>query len=132
MTFLIDQLAEQRILAAIEKGELEDLPKQGQPLELDDDRGVPEHLRMGYRILKNAGYIPPELQQRKDALELCDLVVQSDADSQETQQVLRDIRKLELKMQLKGIDTRFIHRYLMSKHINLAPSSHEEEDHSNY
>lgn len=112
MTFLIDQIVEQRIAKAMEEGVFDDLPKQGEPLVLDDDRGVPEHLRMGYRILKNAGYLPPELVARKEALELCDLVAQSDPESQETKKALAAIRKLELKMQIKGIDTRFLHHYL--------------------
>lgn len=55
MTVLIDQIVEQRIAKAIENGEFDDLPKQGEPLILDDDNGVPEHLRMGYRILKMPG-----------------------------------------------------------------------------
>ncbi|MCH8506396.1 MAG: DUF1992 domain-containing protein [Ectothiorhodospiraceae bacterium] len=41
---------------------MDDLPGAGKPLALDDDSMVPEHLRMAYRLLKNAGYLPPELQ----------------------------------------------------------------------
>jgi hypothetical protein len=54
-------LAERRIEEAIARGELDDLPGAGRPLELDDDRLVPEELRLAYRILKNAGYVPPEV-----------------------------------------------------------------------
>jgi len=60
--WLIHQLAERQILAAIERGELDDLPGAGRPLDLDDDRLIPEHLRAGYRLLRNAGYLPPQLQ----------------------------------------------------------------------
>ena len=63
---LIDQLAEQRILQAALKGELDDLPGAGKPLILDDEVSVPEELRVGYRLLKNAGYLPPELQINKE------------------------------------------------------------------
>ena len=31
-------------------------------IDLDDDALVPEDLRMAYRILKNAGFIPPEVE----------------------------------------------------------------------
>ena len=49
-------LAERKIAAAIERGEFDDLPGAGQPLDLDDlDPLMPEELRMAYRILKNAG-----------------------------------------------------------------------------
>ena len=61
---LLDKLAETKIKAAVDKGELENLPGQGKPLELDDTSHIPAELRVAYRILKNAGYLPPELEQR--------------------------------------------------------------------
>ncbi len=66
---LLDQIAEARIQEAIERGELRDLPGVGQPLWLDDDSAVPEELRVAYRVLKNAGFLPPELQLRKEVRE---------------------------------------------------------------
>jgi len=64
--WLIDQLAEQRIREAAAQGAFDDLPGAGQPLSLDDDAAVPEELRTAYRLLKNAGYLPPEVQLRRD------------------------------------------------------------------
>jgi hypothetical protein len=64
--WLIDQLAEARIAQAIERGTLDDLPGSGAPLDLDDNLLVPEELRVAYRILKNAGCIPPELELRRE------------------------------------------------------------------
>ena len=52
-----ESLAEQRIQEALARGELGDLPGEGQPLDLDDDRLVPEELRMVYRVLKNSGVL---------------------------------------------------------------------------
>lgn len=63
---VIDKLAEQKMLAAIACGELDNLPGHGKPLVLDDDSAVPEELRAGYRLLKNAGYLPAELAHRKE------------------------------------------------------------------
>lgn len=65
----IDQIAETRIREAIERGELSGLPGEGRPLQLDDDSAIPEELRAAYRILKNAGFLPPELQLRKELRE---------------------------------------------------------------
>jgi hypothetical protein len=59
---IFDSLAEQKIAEAISRGELDDLPGAGRPLELDDDPLIPEELRLAYRILKNAGFAPPEVQ----------------------------------------------------------------------
>ena len=66
---LLDQIAEQRIQDSISRGELRDLPGEGQPLHLEDDSAIPEELRAAYRILKNAGFLPPELQWRRELQE---------------------------------------------------------------
>lgn len=63
---LLGQIAEARIQAALARGELDHLPGAGQPLRLEDDSAVPEALRPAYRLLKNAGFLPPELQLRKE------------------------------------------------------------------
>ena len=65
----LDQIAEARIQEAIDRGELRGLPGEGKPLQLDDDSAIPEDLRAAYRILKNAGFLPPELQLRKELRE---------------------------------------------------------------
>jgi DnaJ-like protein len=57
---MLDFLVERRLLEAVSRGELENLPGEGRPLELDDDALIPEDLRAAYRILKNAGFVPPE------------------------------------------------------------------------
>ena len=62
--------AEARIRAAIEAGELENLPGRGKPLRFEDDSSVPEDLRMGFRILKRANVLPEELELRKEVLSL--------------------------------------------------------------
>lgn len=62
---LIEQIAERRIREAMEDGSLENLPGAGQPLQLDDDAHVPRELRVAYRILKNSGFLPPEVEIRR-------------------------------------------------------------------
>lgn len=115
MSFLIDTIAEQRIQAAIEQGQLDDLPDKGKPLLLDDDSMVPPELRMGYRILKNAGYLPPELEERHQAWHLADFIAQCDPDSEQRSEALIKLRQIEFRMRIKGMDTRFLYRYLASR-----------------
>jgi hypothetical protein len=64
---MLDFLVEQRLEEAVSRGELENLPGAGRPLELDDDPLVPEELRVAYRILKNAGFVPPEVEAKNRA-----------------------------------------------------------------
>lgn len=66
----LDALVEERIQDAMRRGEFDDLPSRGKPIELDDDSLVPEELRAAYRVLKNAGYVPPEVLERRAVGEL--------------------------------------------------------------
>ena len=53
--------ADEKIKEAIAKGEFDNLPGKGKPLDLDAYFATPEHLRMGYSILKSADIIPEEM-----------------------------------------------------------------------
>jgi hypothetical protein len=71
---IFGKIAEEKIREALENGEFNNLPGKGKPLNLDDLSSVPEDLRMGYKILKNAGIVPEELQLQKEILSLQDLI----------------------------------------------------------
>lgn len=62
----IEAIAEERIRAAQERGEFDALPGAGRPLNLDDDAHVPEELKLAWRVLKNAGCLPPELEAERE------------------------------------------------------------------
>lgn len=51
-------------------GAIKQLPGYGKPLQLEDDKHVPAKYRMSFRILKNAGYTPPEVDMIKRVAEL--------------------------------------------------------------
>ena len=97
----LDFLAEQKIAAAIEAGEFRDLPGQGKPLDLDDDALVPEDLRIAWRILKNAGFVPPELAERREAVELGALLATID-DEGERRRAAARLALLELRREAAG------------------------------
>ena len=106
--WLLDQWAERHIIDAQRKGEFEDLRGAGQPLVLDDDSHVPDELRAGYRLLKNAGCLPPELEQRKEAIQLLDLLKGLRQDDPQYQEVSRRLSLLELKLRQAGLSTEFL------------------------
>ena len=92
----IDQIAETRIREAIERGELSGLPGEGRPLQLDDDSAIPEELRAAYRILKNAGFLPPELQLRKELREAEHLLQQLPEGERSRARVRLELLQLRL------------------------------------
>jgi hypothetical protein len=53
---------DEKIKEAIAMGEFDNLPGKGKPLDLDAYFATPEHLRMGYSIMKSANIIPEEME----------------------------------------------------------------------
>ncbi|HSF58153.1 MAG TPA: DnaJ family domain-containing protein [Candidatus Binatia bacterium] len=68
------RIAEEKIREAQRTGAFDNLPGKGKPLQLEDMSWVPEDLRIGYLILKNAHVLPPEAELRKDIHTLEDLL----------------------------------------------------------
>ncbi len=91
---IFSKIAERRIKQAIEDGAFDNLQRSGSPLKLDDETWVPEDLRAAYRVLKNAGFIPPELELRKEILNLRELISTIDDDKAR----LKKLRELNYKI----------------------------------
>ena len=88
--FGFHKIIERRIQEAQKEGAFDDLPGKGKPLSLEDDSQIPDDLRLAYKILKNAGYIPKEVAMRKEIVETEDLL-----DSMEdTKAKYRKLKKL--------------------------------------
>jgi len=63
---------------------------------------VPAELRMAYKILKNAGFVPPEVELRKEIVSLREMLGQLD-DDEKRRSVRRqlDYKLLKLNMMRK-------------------------------
>jgi hypothetical protein len=62
--------ADEKIREAMAKGEFDNLPGKGKPVDLDVYFATPEHLRIGYSILKSADIIPAEMELLKQIEDL--------------------------------------------------------------
>jgi hypothetical protein len=67
-------LVERRLEEAERAGAFRSLAGAGRPLALEDLSAVPAELRASYLLLKGAGFVPPELEARKEWLRLRDLL----------------------------------------------------------
>ena len=92
----IDAIVEAQISQAIERGDLDDLPGKGKPLRLEDDALVPEELRMAYRVLKNAGYVPEEVRLRGSIRALEQLI--SRLEGEEHAGAMKRLRLLQARL----------------------------------
>jgi hypothetical protein len=97
--FGFDAIAEKRIRDAMDRGEFDDLPGAGRPLELNEDPLVPPEVRMAYRVLKNAGIVPAEILQRREIADLEALVATLDPGERR----LQALQKLALLRTLLGV-----------------------------
>jgi len=83
------KLAENRIQVAMEAGDFDDLTGKGHPLNLEEESHIPPELRMAYKILKNADCLPPELELRKEVVQLQDLVAAMPDEAEKLKQMRR-------------------------------------------
>ncbi|HZD54919.1 MAG TPA: DnaJ family domain-containing protein [Candidatus Aquicultoraceae bacterium] len=97
----VTAISERKIRESMERGEFSNLPGAGRPLRLEDDSMVPEAVRLAYRILRSAGYLPPELELRKEILALRDLL-RTVEDGDRKAKAVRELNFLLLKLNVSG------------------------------
>lgn len=80
-------IAEQRIAEAMKERNLNSPKWKNRPLPLEDDRFVPDDLKIAYKILKNSGYLPPEIEDRKEVKRLEDLIARTEDEHERLKQM---------------------------------------------
>lgn len=88
---------ERRLEEAAASGELSNLPGEGRPLELGDDALVPPELRVAYRIVRNAGLVPPELEEIAEVHRLIGAIERGESEPGS-----RRLRALLLRLEASG------------------------------
>ena len=94
--FAFAWIAERRIEEAMAKGEFENLPGQGRKIEFEDDSMIPEDLRMAYKILRNAGYVPRELVEEQEIVTATQLLAAA-TDEQERYKQMQKLNFLVMQ-----------------------------------
>lgn len=97
----IESAIEQRIREAIERGEFDDLPGSGKPLDLTAYFNTPEDLRMAYSLLRSNNFVPEEVDLMNEIAELKETLAAAtgDAERDELSRRMND-RKLALSVLL--------------------------------
>jgi len=94
---MFESLIERRILEAQARGEFDRLPGSGRPLDLDEDPLVPDELRVAWRVLRNAGFVPPEVEALRRLRDATDEVERA-ADGAAKDRALRKLQALSLAL----------------------------------
>jgi DnaJ family protein C protein 28 len=62
----LESMTEKKLREAIENGEFDDLPGKGEPIDLKENPFEDPDLRVVHRLLRNAGFAPAWIEERKD------------------------------------------------------------------
>jgi len=103
----LNRLIEEQIQEAIAKGEFDNLPGKGKPLDLDDYFRTREDLRMGFSVLKSNGFVPEEvalLNEIRNLEEQCARAA-SPEEAERLRQVIEECR-VRLNLMLETLKQR--------------------------
>jgi Domain of unknown function (DUF1992) len=62
----LEKALEEQIQRAMSEGKFDNLKGAGKPLNLDDYFATPEDIRVGYTMLKDHQFVPPEIELLKE------------------------------------------------------------------
>lgn len=101
-------ISEDRIKKAYQDGDFDNLPGFGKPMQLEDLSGIPEELRMAYKLLKNGGYTQDESLLRQEMMTIEDLI-NNCHDSNEKENLQKKLNEKILRfnqmMSKRGVKT---------------------------
>jgi len=92
-----EALVEERIKKAQKDGEFANLEGMHKPLNLED-QNIPEEFRLAHKILKNSGFIPPEVELRKKISQAEELLEAAQVDTPERLKVQKKLNYLFTKL----------------------------------
>ena len=95
----LEWIAEQRIREGIEDGAFDAPGYRGRRVALEDDESIPPELRMAFKILRDAGCLPPEIELRKEIGTLSELL-EAALDPEERRRLRRDLDGRRLRLAL--------------------------------
>ena len=95
----LERIVEAIIQEAMERGEFDNLPGKGKPIDLTEYFETPEEVRMAHFVLKNAGMTPREVDLLKEIAELKQIQA-SLLDEKKTQEVGKQIQQKQLEFRL--------------------------------
>jgi hypothetical protein len=94
----VDEIIRQWVQKVEQTGELRGGSGFGKPLDLADGfLETPEELRMAHKVLKNAGYVPAEIEMLQQLAQLRELL-SGTSDAQQQRELKVKIAKLQQKV----------------------------------
>jgi len=94
-----EKIVEALIKEAQERGEFDNLPGKGKPIDLTSYFETPEEVRLAQSVLKNAGMTSPEVQILREIAELRQ-VQEAVVDEAKKQEIRKRIEQKQMEFNL--------------------------------
>lgn len=91
---------EDQIREAMERGDFDNLEGKDKPIDLSDYFRTPEELRAGYRMVRNAGFKPAELELQQEII----LLERKRDQLRAENRLVEEIRKIESKIRDRKLE----------------------------
>ena len=95
----IEKAIEERIQQAMARGEFDDLPGKGKPLDLEAYFATPEDLRMAYAMLKSNDFVPEEVEIAREIATLREQLADTSSD-EERAELTRKLNERPLALRI--------------------------------
>lgn len=94
-----DRIVEALIQEAMERGEFDNLPGKGKPIDLTEYFETPEEVRLAHSVLKNAGMTSREVDLLKEIAEMKQILA-AVLDEKKKQEIEKQIRQKQMEFSL--------------------------------
>jgi len=94
-----DKIVEAMIKEAQERGEFDNLPGKGRPIDLTAYFETPEDIRVAQLVLKNAGLKSPEIQLLKEIAELKQVFAAIE-DQKKKEEIQKQIQEKQIEFRI--------------------------------
>jgi len=94
-----DKAIEEIIKKAQKRGEFDNLPGRGKPIDLSEYFETPEDIRVAQSVLKNAGMAPREVDLLKEIARLRELLIRV-VDQKKKQNIQKQIQEKQIEFSL--------------------------------
>jgi len=94
-----DEIVETLIKEAQARGEFDDLPGKGKPIDLTEYFNTPEDVRVAQSMLKNAGMVPVEIDLMQDIVALKEALAAT-TDESEKHKIQKSLIEKQLQFNL--------------------------------
>lgn len=94
-----DKLVEEKIKQAQERGEFDNLPGKGNPIDLSAYFETPEDVRLAQSVLKNGGFTSREVELLNEIAALKEILVGGVEEAQK-QEIQKQIREKQIEFNI--------------------------------